>query len=217
MKFHNITTNDMLNGEGLRTVLWVSGCEMKCEGCQNPETWDPDCGVDFDENAKQELFSYLEKPEISGLTLSGGHPLHENNLHAILKLVTEVRDKYPEKTIWLYTGYTFESIMVDSFMLHDLHKTMATTLSNICLRAEIVSKVDVLCDGPYIQNLNSPNKHWVGSVNQRVIDIKETLKNDFYHSISEISNEEPSSRRSRVIDALTKSIVLYNDKKAIEY
>ena len=85
MKFHNITTDDMLNGDGLRTVLWVSGCSHHCKGCQNPITWDPHVGVEFDEKAKEELFEKLEPDYISGLTLSGGDPLFEYNRENLVR------------------------------------------------------------------------------------------------------------------------------------
>ena len=97
MRFHDITDCDMVNGDGLRTVLWVSGCEMGCKNCQNPITWNPDCGVVWDEKSKEELFSYLSKDYISGLTLSGGHPLMECNLKDIYELVCEVNEKFPNK------------------------------------------------------------------------------------------------------------------------
>ena len=104
MRYHNITKDDMLNGDGLRVVLWVSGCSHCCKDCHNPITWDPDGGVLFDEQARQELFSQLEKPYISGITFSGGDPLHAANRLAVRELMEEIRERYPDKTIWLYTG-----------------------------------------------------------------------------------------------------------------
>ena len=140
MNYHNITYPDMNNGEGLRVVLWLSGCSHKCKGCQNPQTWDANGGIPFDESAKEELFRELDKDYISGLTLSGGDPLFEGNLGDVLDLVTEVNKRYnvprdkvyvtdkdnnilmsspnkirlssPQKSIWLYTGY--KVISVDS-------------------------------------------------------------------------------------------------------
>ena len=98
----------MLNGDGLRVVLWVSGCSHNCKGCQNPITWDPNGGLNFDEAAKQEIFDQLDKSYISGLTLSGGDPLHSANRVDVRDLAREVREKYPKKTIWLYTGSSWE-------------------------------------------------------------------------------------------------------------
>lgn len=91
----------MNNGDGLRVVLWLSGCSHHCFNCQNPQTWDPDSGIPFDELAKQEIFNELSKDYISGITLSGGDPLHENNLSEVLSLVEEILNLFPSKTIWL--------------------------------------------------------------------------------------------------------------------
>ena len=110
MNYHNITKDDMLNGEGLRVVLWVSGCSHHCKNCHNPITWDPEDGLLFDEAAKEEIFEELSKPYISGITLSGGDPLFCSNRAAISELVKEIKAKFPDKTIWLYTGYTWEAI-----------------------------------------------------------------------------------------------------------
>ena len=166
MKFHNITTDDMLNGDGLRTVLWVSGCSHHCKGCQNPITWDPHVGVEFDEKAKEELFEKLEPDYISGLTLSGGDPLFEYNLQEIQKLIIEVRNKFPEKTIWLYTGYE----------IVDLYKNRNRSAID-ALRWDIVTRLDVLCEGKFVEELKDVNYPWVGSTNQMVVDIPKTMRN----------------------------------------
>lgn len=154
MRYHNITKDDMLNGDGLRVVLWVSGCSHCCEDCQNPLTWDPNGGLPFDEAAKEEVFAELEKNYISGITLSGGDPLYPGNRMDIRKLVKEIREKYPKKTIWMYTGYEWE--IVRSF--------------------DILKYVDVLVDGEYEKDKRDTQLHWRGSSNQRVIDVQESLK-----------------------------------------
>ena len=110
MNYHNITYPDMNNGDGLRVVLWLSGCNHKCKGCQNPQTWDTNSGILFDDSAKNELFRELYNDYISGITFSGGDPLNENNLDEILKLTYEIRSKFPIKKIWLYTGFTWEQL-----------------------------------------------------------------------------------------------------------
>ena len=110
MRYHNITSDDMLNGDGLRVVLWVAGCSHCCRGCHNPVTWDPDGGLLFDGRAKAELFAELEKDYISGITFSGGDPLHPANRMDVRELMAEIRKKYPEKTIWCYTGDSWEDI-----------------------------------------------------------------------------------------------------------
>lgn len=156
MRYHNITKDDMLNGDGLRVVLWVSGCSHQCKGCHNPITWNPDCGLLFDEEAKAEIFDQLDKSYISGLTLSGGDPLHKNNIKEINDFIDEVKEKYPTKTIWIYSGYTYEYLQ-------------NATNEDDMLRRTIVEKCDVFCDGPFILEEKDNTCHWVGSRNQRVI------------------------------------------------
>lgn len=154
MRYHNITKDDMLNGDGLRAVLWVSGCDHCCKACHNPITWDPNGGLLFDEEAKEELFEVLGRDYISGLTLSGGDPLYAGNRENILKLAREVREKFPDKTIWMYTGFVWESV-------HEL---------------EIMKYIDVLVDGEFLVEQADPQIHWRGSSNQRVIDVQESRK-----------------------------------------
>lgn len=153
MRYHNITKDDMLNGEGLRAVLWVSGCSHNCRECHNPVTWDIRGGIPFDAAAKEELFEALDKPYISGLTLSGGDPLHPQNREDVAGLIGQVADRFPNKTIWLYTGYDWETIC-------DLP----------CLK-----KVDVVVDGEFVASLKDTRLHWRGSSNQRVIDVQPSL------------------------------------------
>ena len=99
----------MLNGDGLRTVLWVSGCAHHCRGCQNPQTWDACSGIPFDDAAKKELFADLSRDYMSGVTFSGGDPLCPGNRETVGQLIAEIHERFPEKTIWLYTGDLFES------------------------------------------------------------------------------------------------------------
>ncbi len=153
MRYHNITKDDMLNGDGLRVVLWVSGCEHCCKECQNPITWDPNGGLPFDESAKKEIFEQLDKSYISGITLSGGDPLHPANRAEIRELMQEIRQKYPNKTIWMYTGAVWESLYNDQMMRH----------------------VDVLVDGEFEVDKKDTKLLWKGSSNQRVIDVQKTL------------------------------------------
>ncbi|MDD3278373.1 MAG: anaerobic ribonucleoside-triphosphate reductase activating protein [Lachnospiraceae bacterium] len=152
MRYHNITKDDMLNGDGLRVVLWLSGCSHHCKNCQNPITWDPMGGVPFDEAAKQALFEQLDKDYISGITFSGGDPLFVDNREELLELVKELRRKYPKKNIWLYTGYRYEEIRNE----------------------EVLKYLDVVVDGRYIEAERDTALPWKGSANQRVIDIPKT-------------------------------------------
>lgn len=154
MRYHNITKDDMLNGDGLRVVLWVAGCSHCCKECQNPVTWDPDGGLLFDEEAKKELFTELAKPYISGITFSGGDPLHSANRLDVRKLMEQIRQEFPNKTIWLYTGDVWERI---------LHYPM-------------LQYVDVLVDGEFKVEEKDVKLLWKGSKNQRVIDVQKSLK-----------------------------------------
>lgn len=153
MRYHNITKDDMLNGDGLRVVLWVAGCSHCCRECQNPQTWDPNGGIPFDQAAREELFEQLKKTYISGVTFSGGDPMHKNNVTEITRLAKEIREKFPDKTIWLYTGSLWESIQ----------------------KEEIVQYLDVCVDGEFIVEQKDTSLKWKGSANQRVIDVKKTL------------------------------------------
>ena len=172
MNYHNITYPDQNNGDGLRIVLWVAGCEHHCANCQNQQTWNPQSGIPFDENAMNEIGNELKKDYISGITFSGGDPLHPKNVQNVLKIVYEIRVSYPTKNIWLYTGYTWEEIM-RPIITGDLNLERIVTLKT---RKELVSKCDVLIDGRYIDALRDVSLHWRGSSNQRVINVQETLK-----------------------------------------
>lgn len=206
MNYLKIDKEDVCNGEGLRVVLWLSGCSHKCYLCQNPQTWDANSGIPFDESAKEELLRELDKDYISGLTLSGGDPLFESNLDDVLNLVTEVnkrynttqdiaydRDKnnnilnananefrlsYPKKSIWLYTGFTWNEIMEYKYPndVIDLEDAETRAACDMCLREEIISQCDVLVDGRYIDSQRDITLKWRGSKNQNVINVKESLR-----------------------------------------
>lgn len=154
MRFHNITKDDMLNGDGLRVVLWVAGCSHHCKECQNPITWDPNGGISFEESNLQEIFHELDQDYVDGITFSGGDPLHEDNRDEIETLCKQIREKYPSKTIWLYTGYTWEEI-------HNW---------------SIIKYIDVLVDGRFELSQKDITLQWKGSSNQRVIDVQDSLK-----------------------------------------
>ena len=194
----------MLNGTGLRACLWCSGCDHHCRNCQNPITWNPNDGVQFDESAKKEIFDELSKDYIAGITFTGGDPLYSQNLKDVLDLITELRVKYPkmekrdttysdkdnskyniliknsdeirlscqEKTIWLYSGYTWEQIMYP-VVTDDFNPERDKILK---MRQDIVKQCDVLVDGRYEEDKRDVTYHWAGSTNQRVIDVQETLK-----------------------------------------
>ena len=141
----------MLNGDGLRVVLWVAGCSHCCKDCQNPMTWDPNGGILFDESAKKEIFDQLDKPYISGITFSGGDPLyHPQEFLALVKQIKEATGQ----NIWCYTGYTFEQIQNDEML------------------KPILDYVDVIVDGRFEPDLYSPYLEFRGSSNQRIIRVR---------------------------------------------
>lgn len=153
MRYHNITTDDMLNGDGLRVVLWVAGCSHCCKGCHNPVTWDPDGGLLFDRAAKEEIFEQMDKSYIAGITFSGGDPLHPANRPGVREFMAVLKERYPDKTIWLYTGDVWENIVHYPLMKY----------------------VDVLVDGEFHEEEKDVKLLWKGSANQRVIDVQRTL------------------------------------------
>ena len=176
INYHNITHDDMNNGNGLRVVLWLSGCSHHCYNCQNPQTWNPNSGIPFDESAKQEIFNELSKDYISGITFSGGDPLHENNLDEVLKLVKEIRISFPEKTIWLYTGFKWDDIMCSFAGLQADHVVSnEKDIEAWEKRREIISLCDILVDGEYIDEQKDLTLKWRGSKNQNCIDVKQSL------------------------------------------
>ena len=156
MNYHNITKQDMLNGDGIRVVLWVAGCNHHCKNCHNPITWDENGGLPFDEDAENELFEALNNDYIDGITFSGGDPLFPANRSEVFRLIKKCRSLYPEKTIWLYTGYSWDDVK-------DL---------------DGISDIDVLADGEFVEDLKDNNIKWVGSSNQRVIKVKDSLNGD---------------------------------------
>ena len=156
MRINGIEQCSMTNGVGLRTVLWVSGCEHKCKGCQNPCTWDPNSGEDFTSEKKELLYKYLDNKYIKGITFSGGDPLHPRNRGEVGKLILDIKANYPSKDIWLYTGYTWEEVEE--------------------LNLDYLRYIDVLVEGRFILKERDINLHWCCSSNQRVIDVKESLK-----------------------------------------
>lgn len=153
MRFHDISGDNMLNGDGLRAVLWVAGCSHHCRDCHNPITWDTDGGVPFDEAAEKELFEALSPSYISGITFSGGDPLHTKNRDEVGRLIRKIHNEMPSKTIWLYTGYLWEEIM----------------------NLDFIKYIDVIVDGEFISELKDNKLHWRGSSNQRVIDVKKSI------------------------------------------
>lgn len=168
MNYIKISKYDTANGIGIGVVLWVSGCNCRCHNCHNSQTWDFNAGQPFTEDTMQELLEALDKPYISRLTLSGGHPLEPQNLETVYKIVKTVKEKFPSKTIWLYTGYTWEEILDKDKEYEDHKENGASPL-------DVIKYCDVLVDGRYEDDKRDISLAWRGSSNQKCVDIKESL------------------------------------------
>ena len=154
MNYISITARDIANGPGVRTVLWLSGCEHHCKGCHNQETWDRTCGQPFTEKEMALLMHHLSNPYIQGVTISGGDPLAVYNRKGTLQVVRQVRDALPNKDIWIYSGYRFEELLKDETAV------------------EAMRLSDVLVDGRFEIEKRSTVIPFRGSLNQRLIDLK---------------------------------------------
>lgn len=163
MKYAQLKKRDVANGPGVRVSLFVSGCTHHCKGCFNPETWDFDYGNIFDEKIQDEIISLMEPSYIRGLTVLGGEPMEKPNQKALLPFIEKVREKYPEKDIWFYTGYTFETDFTGNGRA-------------VCEKTDkLLSLIDVLVDGEFIEEKKNLRLHFRGSENQRIIDVKQSL------------------------------------------
>ena len=158
MNYEKIDKCSVSNGLGVRTVLWISGCNIHCKNCHNQSTWDFNSGIPFTDDTMQEILYDLSKPYIKGLTLSGGHPLDPINAPEVLKIVKRVKMVFPNKDIWIYSGYVWEDIIKDDTL------------------KEILKRTDVLVDGAYIDELRDITLPFRGSSNQRIINVQESLK-----------------------------------------
>lgn len=154
MNYMQIDKTSISNGLGVRVVLWCTGCCLHCDGCHNPSTWGFDGGQQFTTETKLKLFEMLNKPYIKGITFSGGNPL--DSFPEVFLLCKEIKEKFPTKDIWLYSGYTFEEINQTNMKI-------------------ILEYVDVLVDGPYIKEQRDITLPFRGSTNQRLINVRETL------------------------------------------
>ncbi len=164
MNYAEIKTYDIANGPGVRTSLFVSGCTHRCQNCFNEETWDFHYGNPFTTETEDYLISTLRPDYIKGLTLLGGEPLEHKNQQGILPFLRRVKKELPQKDIWCYTGYTFETDVLGK-MYKDWPETK-----------ELLSYIDVLVDGEFVQELKQLELRFRGSANQRLIDLQESLK-----------------------------------------
>lgn len=164
MNYADIKTADIANGKGVRVSLFVSGCNHHCNGCFNTEAWDFNYGKEFTEKEIDKIMKELEHPYVAGLSILGGEPLEYANQKGILPLVKKVKERFPEKDIWCYTGYTFDrDITVNMFNNWDETK-------------ELMSYIDVLVDGKFELENKNLNLKFRGSTNQRIIDVQKSLK-----------------------------------------
>ena len=163
MDYGNIKYNDIANGEGVRVSLFVSGCTHHCKNCFNPETWDFNYGKPFTKEIEDNIISALAPDYINGLTLLGGEPMEPANQKALLDFVKRVKSIYPNKTIWCYSGYLFDTELLSESRAH-------------CpWTKELLSYIDVLVDGKFEIDKKNPNLRFRGSSNQRVIDVNASL------------------------------------------
>lgn len=164
MNYAKINKNDIANGIGVRVTLFVSGCTHHCKGCFNQEAWDFDYGEPFTEAVENELLEALSPSWINGITLLGGEPMEPSNQRVLVPFLKRVKEKYPEKTIWCFSGYTLET---------DL---LADSRARCEVTDEMLSLVDVLVDGEFVEELKNISLRFRGSSNQRLIDLKATLR-----------------------------------------
>ena len=164
MNYGNIKFYDIADGPGVRTTLFVSGCSHHCPGCFQPETWDFDFGEEFTAETEQKIIDSLAPDYVDGLTLLGGEPMEKSNQRALLPLVRRVRESYPGKDIWCYTGYTLE---------RDL---LSPSRARCEVTDELLSLIDVLVDGEFIEAERDLTLLFRGSRNQRLIDLPATLE-----------------------------------------
>lgn len=170
MRYAQIRSMDISNGEGVGVSLFVQGCDRHCFNCFNSETWDFNGGKEWTEEIKNKFMKLIDRPYIRRISILGGEPLEEQNLDDVLSLIKEIRISFPEKTIWLYTGYSYSEIF----------RGQSSCLSqeglNNFKRREIIKQCDVLVDGEYIDEQKDLSLKFRGSKNQKVINVKETLK-----------------------------------------
>ena len=163
MHYGELKKCDIANGIGVRVTLFVSGCTNHCPDCFQPQTWDFDYGKPFTDETKEEIFAELDKPFINGLTVLGGEPFEPRNQRELLPLLREVREKYPDKTIWCFTGFR-----LDDELLRDGSYPRCEATD------EMLACIDVLVDGRFMKELKDISLQFRGSRNQRVIDMNRT-------------------------------------------
>ena len=163
MNYGEIKKNDIANGIGVRVSLFVSGCTHRCKNCFNQQTWDFNYGKPFTEETEEEIINALLPEWVDGLTVLGGEPFEPSNQRALLPFIKKVRKVLPKKTIWFYSGYTYEELTGES-------------RARCEVTDEILSYTDVLVDGEFVEEKKNISLQFRGSENQRIIDVPETIK-----------------------------------------
>ena len=154
MRYNTIRQTDISNGPGIRVSIFMQGCVFHCKNCFNPDTWDFKAGNEFTDETIEKVLELCEPSYIKGLSILGGEPMHPKNIEGTTKLAKMFKERFPDKTIWSWTGYTFDDIKDN----------------------EVFKYIDVLVDGRFVDELRNPNLKWKGSSNQRVIDVQKSLK-----------------------------------------
>ena len=164
MNYAGIKYCDIANGLGCRTVLFVSGCRNACKGCFQPQTWDFHYGEPFDEKAQEEILHSLEPDYVQGITLLGGEPFEEENQVALVPFMRRVREQYPNKDVWAFTGYIYDKDLIPGGRKYTENTD------------ELLSMIDILVDGPFQEKQKDITLKFRGSRNQRVIDLQKTIQ-----------------------------------------
>lgn len=166
MKYAKIKKCDVANGPGIRVSLFVSGCNHHCKNCFNREAWDFNYGNDFTDKEQNQIIEDLKPEHISGLSLLGGEPFERQNQEGLVPLVKKVKQTYPDKKIWCYTGFTFDKQILGEMIEEEKRETTKELLRNI----------DYIVDGRFVEELKDPKLRFRGSSNQRIIDVKKSLE-----------------------------------------
>ena len=164
MYYGNIKKTDIADGDGVRVALFVSGCRNCCKGCFQPETWDFKYGTEFTQETEKQIIELLKPSYISGLTVLGGEPFEEENQRILAPFLRKVKETYPSKTIWCYTGYVLEKDLLPE----DGRKHCEAT-------GEMLKYIDILVDGPFIEEQKNISLKFRGSENQRILKLKKIL------------------------------------------
>lgn len=155
MRYNKIRKMDISNGPGVRVSIFLQGCAFHCENCFNPETWDFEGGEEFTEETLNDVMKLCGQSHIKGLSILGGEPMHPKNIETTKLLAKTFKEKYPEKNVWVWSGYTFEDYLS---------------------KQDVINYIDVIVDGQFVDAKRNPKLKWSGSENQRAIDVKESLK-----------------------------------------